>query len=107
MINKHELRIGNLVNHRTKGNLVVDLDLLRKISRYPQSFNPIPVNTETLDYFSFEQLDDNHLSIKGLRIWMCNGMFLCDKTGVQLKTIHWLQNYYFFKTGSELKLKTK
>jgi len=47
---------------------------------------------------------ENHYNIKGMRIWKCNDMFLCDKTGVQLKYLHQLQNLYFALTGKELNI---
>ena len=47
---------------------------------------------------------NNHFNIGWFSIWKCNDMFLCDKNGVVVKTVHQLQNLYFSIYQTELKM---
>lgn len=106
MIDARELRLGNLVKRRTRDeSLKVDLQLLTKISRNGVIYAPIILTEDWILKFGFTWYDDRHLIIQGMKIWVINGLFYCDKTGVRIDSVHWLQNYYFFKNGIELELK--
>ena len=75
---------------------IVDLD----------RFSGIPLTDEWLVKFGFEESEfvfsKNMYFIKGMQIWKCNDMFLCDKNGIYIKHVHQLQNLYFALTGKEL-----
>jgi len=92
MIDSKELRIGNLVldpygNEREVTGVTNGYVWLKRDNDgdacYPASeLSPIPVNPEL---FSEPEV------------------FLCDMT----KGLHWLQNEYYFRTGSELEIAGK
>lgn len=103
MIQSNELRIGNWVEFfgiRTKIK-AIDEDLDASI------IDPIPLTEEILLKCGFLNLPllENHFYIKGMLIWKCEEMFMHDKTGVQLKHIHQLQNLYFALTNQDLNVK--
>ena len=106
-----ELRIGNLVNTgnfhlpRFRGNYKVKEGWFK----YASKFKPIPLTEEWLLKFGFEyhKHQENMFFITGMQVWMCNDLFLCNKNGIILKSVHQLQNLYFALTNKELNYETK
>lgn len=68
--------------------------------------NPIPITEDWLLRFGYKKDGDNYQG-KFHKIWKCNDLFVCEKNGIVLKTIHQLQNLYFTLTGIELTYKTE
>jgi hypothetical protein len=62
---------------------------------------PILLTEEWLIKFGFSVFKDMYF-IKGMQIWKCNDMFLCDKNGIYIKYVHQLQNLYFALREKEL-----
>ena len=62
---------------------------------------PILLTEEWLLKFGFS-IFKNMYFIKGMQIWKCNDLFLCNKNGIYIKYVHQLQNLYFALTGKEL-----
>ena len=71
-----------------------------------EDIEPIQLTDEWLVKFGFEESEfvfsKNMYFIKGLQIWKCNDMFLCDKNGIYIKYVHQLQNLYFALREKEL-----
>lgn len=113
-----ELRIGNLIIYRIKDDLderkdwfeiskidASDLDVLQAGLDY--DYQPIPLTEEWLLKFGYWKLDhkDAHFVIKGHTIWKCNNLFMCEKNGIIIKSVHQLQNLYFALINNELIIK--
>lgn len=112
MIPQHELRIGNWVLEENSGALFqiqkgIDID------SYSKKFLPIPITPVILkkygfafhDYFKLWQ-KNKVLSSTGPDMeldrdfWVLN--FSHQRIGVELKSLHQLQNLYYFLKGKEL-----
>ena len=114
MIHSNELRIGNYLEYYIPTDDLgwqttqADWQDIRLCHEQNESFNlenrPIPLTEEWLLKFGFENEKENHFNIGWFSIWKCNDMFLCDKNGVILKTVHQLQNLYFSIYQTELKM---
>lgn len=107
-----DLRIGNYVLANGKITKVIDvlesgINQMRYDVEYDlEDLEPIELTEEILLKCGFEKeiLEPKHYCIKGMCIWKCNDMFLCDKNGVHIKYLHQLQNLYFALTNEELNL---
>ena len=121
-----ELRIGNLVKRRTKGDvLTVNLKLLTSIQRQSFIFKPIPLTEEWLLKFGLKKHPPKeHLHGNGK--WDIKNFYSLNKSshlitnyksegeyywflpsgmrsgGFNLKHVHSLQNLYFALTNKEL-----
>lgn len=117
MINKNELRIGNLVSYSYSGNthngIVEGLGKIycESVSyrnvfvSYPYKILiPIPIDEKWLEMFGYNLITENHYSVLGHLILKLEDRFYCDKNGVQIKYVHQLQNLFFSLTGNELTL---
>ena len=111
-IEANELRIGNYVKHNSEWCYrgedvyifkwdVCDWEALGKCTLFVENIEPIQLTEKWLLKFGFS-IFENMYFIKGLQIWKCNDMFLCDKNGIYIKHVHQLQNLYFALTGKEL-----
>lgn len=119
MIKANELRVGNHLFKYGEVVKIVEIGIKHKgdTNYYLRSendncgywidqFNPIPLTEEILLKCGFLKCNftENHYDTKGMKIWKCNDMFLCDKNGVVIKSLHQLQNLYFALTNQELKI---
>lgn len=110
----NELRIGNLYFYEVQDSLsnpdrwlepsVIDVHDLLYLDTFPddESFQPMEINDDLLTGFGFEKSGDSHFQTKGMRIWKCSGMYICDKTGTILQYAHQLQNLFQSHNRSEL-----
>ena len=103
-----ELRIGNYINAwLIDGSWqVIKVDSGKKLDFiYMQESNniykPIPITEDWLVKLGFES-NGSYYQIEGMNIWKLNDMYICDKNGTVLYTIHQLQNLYFALTRKEL-----
>lgn len=117
-IQSNQLRIGNLVQDRNgvimrvvsiheDGTIYCDFEGNEGGVWEFNDNNPcygIELTKERLLKYGFLKMPilENHFYIVGMLIWKCEEMFVHDKTGVQLKHLHKLQNLYFALTGKEL-----
>lgn len=70
-----------------------------------EGFEPIPLTEEWLENFGFVRIgdiDDGMRYFHGVEIWKCVNLFLCNKNGILIKSVHQLQNLFFSLTGTEL-----
>lgn len=96
-----ELRIGNWVYRKSiNQNVRISINSFNDLTDY----EPIELTEEILLKCGFVNCGilENHFYIKGMLVWKCEEMFIHDKTGVQLKHLHQLQNLYFALTNEEL-----
>jgi len=125
-----ELRIGNLVFDRGGKIICVDyferdkvcmkmgeydtgLEFMPKSELHPLTeeityCNPIPLTEEWFVKFGFEKhqwKNELWFSIQDLAIEKTDGGFFDRETSTKIDSVHWLQNYTFFKTLQELELK--
>jgi hypothetical protein len=114
MIPQQELRIGNWVLENNSGALFQ----IRKgidIDNHSNSFLPVPITPEVLKKYGFAFHDYFKLWQKNKMIsgtgpdmeldrdfWVLN--FSHQRIGVELKSLHQLQNLYFFLKGKELEV---
>ena len=107
----NELRIGNYVEY--SGELVnivgiteehpfinmITIDYLEY-----EEIRPIPLTEEWLIKFGFEhhKHQEDMYFISGMQVWNCNDLFMCNKNGIILNSVHRLQNLYFALTKEEL-----
>lgn len=109
----NELRIGNYVNYKCSVIIIdtiyydsVNIDLTNCDGIDINLLKPIPITEEVLLKCGFEKEGVFHFWIKHLLIWNpSEGLFVHDKTGVQIKYLHQLQNLYYCFTGKELEFK--
>lgn len=96
-INAHEenFKIINSISFKKESNLYCE-----KIS----VLKAIPLTEEWLLKFGYWKLDnkDIHFVTKGHTIWKCDNLFMCDKNGLIIKSVHQLQNLYFALNKEEL-----
>ena len=104
-MNANELRIGSYYNYdgspiKLDGGFLA-MYLQNDTDLY---LEPIPLTEQWLLDFWYLPccIRDDHFEIKGHTIWLCNGLFMCDKNGIILNYAHELQNLYFALTGIEL-----
>lgn len=114
MIPQHELRIGNWVLEENSGALF-QINKGIDIDNYSGKFLPVPITPVILkkygfafhDYFKLWQ-KNKVLSGTGPDMeldrdfWVLN--FSHQRIGVELKSLHQLQNLYFFLKGKELEM---
>jgi hypothetical protein len=114
MIPQHELRIGNWVLEESSG----DLFQIRKgidIDHHSKNYLPVPITPVVLekygfafhDYFKLWQKNKIHSGAGpdmelDRDFWVLN--FSHQRIGVELKSLHQLQNLYFFLKGKELEM---
>lgn len=111
MINKSELRIGNLVIFNKKV-IVLGVDEFHEwlhADAEDEMFSPIPIGdwTEELFYFKDYEIKITQRYSLDYEVWS-NGdhWFSISPTHqIKIKYIHQLQNLYFALKGSELKHK--
>jgi len=100
-----ELRIGNWVKQkRTKTDYYTTIQPSCFSVNIDDNYEKIPLTEQWLLKFGFENEKENHFNIGWFSIWKCNDIFLCDKNGVIIKTVHQLQNLYFSIYQRELKI---
>lgn len=104
-----ELRIGNLVYSQYENDKVhkirgCDISALEE-GMDPYSFKPIPLSIDLLkDWYGFQKwTSENNIFISGMFIWLCQGMFICNKNGVIIKSVHQLQNLFYATNNKEIK----
>lgn len=68
-------------------------------------FAPIPLSIDLLkDWYGFQKWTSDHdIFIAGMFIWLCQGMFICNKNGVIIKSVHQLQNLFYATNNQEIK----
>lgn len=107
----NDLRIGNLYYYEVQDSgdrsldpAVIDVQDLLYLDTFPDdpSFQPMATTDELLLGWGFEKSDDTHFQIKGMKIWKCHGMYLCDKNGTILQFAHQVQNLYHSLHGTDL-----
>lgn len=125
-----ELRVGNLLHFPYSNEYVEVLGInahenqTPKINDLPKIYNSIsfkkdsslycepillleqiPLTEEWLLKFGYKKAGSNFWNL-GHIVWECyDGIFICDKNGIGIKSVHQLQNLYFALTGMELTLK--
>ena len=125
MIAINDLRINNYVYYNNEHNeigiitklitdIITDINYVGINNRIDVHYlnkhiNPIPLTEEWLLNFGYWKLDnkDIHFVTKGHTIWKCDNLFMCDKNGLIIKSVHQLQNLYFALTKEELTLNNK
>ena len=109
MILATELRIGNLVSNTLGETKVVNTEILvYLLNDENNEFEPVVLTEELLLSAGYLPCPfrDNHFTIEGHTVWLCNELFMRDKNGIIIRYVHQLQNLYFALTGSELTFKT-
>ena len=112
MINERELRINNLVEYLGETKKVLGFDeetfyLKNTVSVCYIELDeiyPIPLTEEWLLRFGYVKFRNDTYMISGHLIWTCNGLIMCNKNGIIIKSVHQLQNLYFALTNKELVL---
>lgn len=113
-----ELRIGNIVSQLYSFGFdgtkkpewrewELDLIDIQDVQSRPEIYKPIPITEEWLVRFGFEKhqlKNELWFSIQDLAIEKTEGGFFDRETSTKIDSVHWLQNYTFFKTLQELKL---
>lgn len=106
MIQINELREGNIIARRSSINIqiVVDVEILKKVKRIPWLFVGIPITQAELEKFGFELKDagdfGHYYSLEDFDLNQDYQPidFDCD----EIKYVHQLQNVYFIIKGKEL-----
>jgi hypothetical protein len=132
MINTKELRIGNYVNVNIRGasspmqetvdsigDNGINIQWLHEMTDYEYSsenIDPIPLTVEWLEKLGFEKKIDedgdeywvnNHVELYywEFAIEEDNGFYFMSKYEIKIKSVHQLQNvFYFITDGAELQL---
>jgi hypothetical protein len=129
IINAEELRLGNYVNVPRKDQSPFRIDAFESLSKtfikvamihpihgkffhpltwYGDDLKPIPLTEEWLVNFGFTFKSYGY-GIEEWKQWNFDGFslngFTHSQTGVDLKYVHQLQNFYFALFGQELTLK--
>lgn len=127
MIDKHELRIGNFVATRFGVNKINNLTEYASVehkkptSRYKKKampyadLQPIELTEDILLKCGFEKQDNNSLQFDsdlGFTMWSKTGYSVglyydSDEFGQPVKSLHHLQNVFYFLTGKELQIDLK
>lgn len=105
-----DLRVGNYLLYNDRVVIVDEIlfegiNLTHEGAEYEyRDLKPIELSEEILLKCGFVpcSIIENNFNIKGMCIWKCNDMFLCDKNGVHIKHLHQLQNLYWCLTNKEL-----
>lgn len=112
----NELRIGNWITlvkddiYENKDYQLEAYDIYKasEFDDITQCLLPIPITEEWLLKFGYTFKSYGYGDGEWKQ-WSFNGYslnsFTCNKTGVDLKYVHQLQNLYFALTGEELKIK--
>lgn len=124
MIDKHELRIGNIVP-LWKGQIGVIKELHHDVAfvmwnsvvhvMFYKDISPIELTEDILLKWGFEKHDNGSLQSDinyGITLWSKNGSVVrlyyeSDEFGQEIETLHHLQNLYFALTGKELQIDLK
>ena len=104
----NELRIGNIIESRTKHPIIVNWGTLKALENGEKTYFPIPLTEEWLLKFGFEwknfAMRNGRISIRE-----SDGKYNLHLTNeaastitIQIKYVHQLQNLYFALTGEEL-----
>ena len=109
-----ELRIGNLI-FIPATKQIATITAISKLGVFVNDniigalpfaeIEPIPLTEEWLLKLGYTKLSNSSFIDSGHGIWICNGLFMCDKNGIVLKHVHQLQNLYFALTNQELTIK--
>ncbi|MBQ0140398.1 MAG: hypothetical protein KBT36_14025 [Kurthia sp.] len=100
-----QLRLGNWVYDDMNNMVKVDhQDIGEELYIF---YKPIPLTEEILLKCGFLNLPilDNHFYVKGMLILKRDETFIHDKTGVELKYLHQLQNLIYALTQQDLNIK--
>ena len=110
-----ELRIGNIIRHikDKESKEVVSIDYLIDLdnnkegyvvnSSWLDEFEPIPLTEEILLKCGYIKQENEMYRVMGHSIWnVQENMFVSNKNGIILRSLHQLQNLYFAITGEEL-----
>lgn len=104
-----DLRVGNYLTFKGSSRVNVKLDRFDLSAILCNEdevlhYEPIELTEEVLLKCGFVpcSIIENNFNIKGMCIWKCNDMFLCDKNGVHIKHLHQLQNLYYALCNEEL-----
>jgi hypothetical protein len=121
-MNTSELRIGNIVQHKTNKGVVNVIHVLENhigyhnkllsmkcIDALASNFVPIPLDEDWLLRFGFEKYkfdngEPNQYRYKSRLIVIRDGKFTDYGSSVILEYVHQLQNLYFALVGEELVL---
>jgi hypothetical protein len=114
MIPQQELRIGNWVL-KNKSGALFQIKKGTDIDNFSQSFLPVPITPSLLEKYGFTFHDYFKLWQKNKTLygtgpdmeldkdfWVLN--FSHQRIGVELKSLHQLQNLYFSLKGKELEV---
>lgn len=114
MIDKHELRLLNWVKNKETGKFhrIIRLD---EYSSPLDRIDPIELTEDILLKCGFVKQDNNSYQFDsdlGFTLWSKNGSTVnlyygSDVFGQDIKTLHYLQNAFFFITGKELQIDLK
>lgn len=116
MIAKEYLRIGNLIETYGKPMIVGciaefgisgnNIDSKSYVKYSNPTLQPMQLTEEWLLKFGFngDVNRSNYFNIKGMSIWKCNDLLMCDKNGIIIRYVHQLQNLYYALTGDELQI---
>ena len=107
-----ELKIGNWVNSEYDGECELGLRMLERFIGEIEHLNPIPLTEEWLLKFGFEYEHDHNSDTfifykENVKIIFNNISFdfVFDKSEIELKYVHQLQNLFFALTNKELEIK--
>lgn len=112
----HELRLGNYIEYTDDSRecIIKEIDGHGCVVLFEDDgvetwiellqLSPIAITHDWLLKLGFEP-NGSYYQIAGLNIWKFNDMYICDKNGTVLYTIHQLQNLFFALTGEELTIK--
>lgn len=107
MIPVHELRVGNLVIDNMGAQFKIDPDAMLHICDHgaKNGVHPVHVTPKFLEGLSLSQM----LHIKDLIIIITNehtGLWALavKQTGLQIQSVHQLQNFFYANTAMELML---
>lgn len=105
-----EIRIGNLTNFgkvieiNTVSFYVRDQEGTEVKSSWAD-VQPVKLTEDWLLKLGYSKISNSSFMVSGHGIWICNGLFMCDKNGIVLKYVHQLQNLHFALTNNELIIK--
>lgn len=103
MINKNEIRIGNIIQYKEKLLVVYDwvlIDILTSSNEELKDYSYIPITPEILEKCGFIETDDCFLH-KKIKIHQDYTSFYWGDE-VRIYYLHKLQNLYFALTNEEL-----